>query len=76
MPCQGNHGAAGQRGEVDHMRRALLFGIRQQVGQHQAAFRVGVEHLDTLTVQGGEHIAGRIAFPPGMFSVAPTYAVT
>ena len=48
MRAEGYADGAGQGGGVDQMRRAELPGIGEAVGQHQAAFGVGVDDLDGL----------------------------
>src|SRR3546814_16032612 len=49
LVAEGDDDGAGQRRQVDdQLRLEVLLGVPQRVAQHEAAFRVGVEHLDGL----------------------------
>ncbi len=56
-PAEGHHAGAGQRGDVHHGRGLEAGRVGDGVAQHQAAFGVGVEHLDGLPAQAGDHVA-------------------
>ena len=56
--AQRHHARAGERGEVDHRGRLVLGRERERVGENQAPFGVGVEHLDRLAVADAEHVTG------------------
>ena len=47
-----------QRGQIDHVRRALPARVDERVGEHEAALGVRVRDLDRLAVRGGEDVAG------------------
>ena len=49
---------AGQRREVDDVRRSLAPRVPERVGEHEPAFRVGVRDLDRLAVRRAEDVAG------------------
>ena len=51
---------AGQRGQVEHVRGALLPRVPERVGEHEAALGVGVGDLDRLAVGGGDDVAGPV----------------
>jgi hypothetical protein len=61
---------ARQRRHIDDFRRALFFGISDGIRQNQAAFGIGVENFDRLTVHRRDDIARREALPSGIFSTA------
>ena len=49
---------SGERGRVDQVRGAEGLCVVQAVGEHQAAFGVGVHDLDRLAAHGGNDVAG------------------
>ena len=49
---------AGQRREVEDVRRALAPRVPERVGEHEAALGVGVDDLDRLPVRGAQDVAG------------------
>ena len=49
---------AGERRQVEHVRRALLPRVPERVGEHEPALGVGVDDLDRLAVGGREDVAG------------------
>ena len=51
-------------------------GVGERVGQDQAAFGVGVQHLDGAAAEVRDDVPGRSADPDGMFSAAATKPVT
>ena len=55
--AQRDHAGPGQRGDVDHRRGLEALGIGQRVAQDQPAFGVGVQDLDGLAGQAGDHVA-------------------
>ena len=61
-----DHDRAGQRCEIDHeFRLELLRHVPEHVGQHQAAFGVGVDDLDGLARHRGDDIAGALRVAVG-----------
>jgi hypothetical protein len=63
--AQRHHAGAGQRSRVDQVRRAQLLRVGEPIGQHQAAFGIGVDHVDGLAGHGGHHVAGLVGFAVG-----------
>ena len=57
---QRHHDRAGQRGRVHQVRAALLPRVGDSIRQNQAAFRIGVDHLDGLAGHGGDDVAGTL----------------
>ena len=55
---QSHHTGTGQRGNVHHCSRVKPFCIRQSITKNQAAFGIGVEHLDGLAAHAGDHVTG------------------
>ena len=60
----GDHGA-GQRCHVHQPGDALLPGVTEGVGQHQASLGVGIDYLDRLTVHGTHYVAGPLGATAG-----------
>ena len=56
--AEGDDGGAGQRGQVDQLRRPLAGGVDQPVGEDEAALGVGREDLDRDAVHRGQDVAG------------------
>ena len=48
---------AGERGQVDQQRGLFAIGFRQRVGEHQAAFGVGVADLDRQALARTQDVA-------------------
>ena len=61
---------AGERREVEDVRRALRARVPERVREHEPSLGVGVRDLDRLAVRGARMSPGRNASPPGMFSAA------
>ena len=64
MP-QRHHDGAGEGGGIHQVRAALLARVGQGVGQNQAAFGIGIDHLDGLAGHGGDDIAGPLRAAAG-----------
>ncbi len=59
--AEGDDDGAGERGEIDHPARVVGFlRVPEHVGEHEAAFGVGVEHLDRLAAGAAHHVAGAL----------------
>ena len=73
-----DHDGAGQRREVDHeLRLEAVVAVPERIGQHEAAFGVGVEDLDGLARHRGDDVAGPLGIAvDGMFSTRPTMPTT
>ena len=52
-----HHYSTSERGGVDQVRATELAGVEQAVGQHQAAFGIGIDDLDRLAGHGNLHVA-------------------
>jgi hypothetical protein len=63
--AEGELHRAGQRGEVEDVRRAVLTGVPERVGEDEPAFRVGVRDLDRLAVRRREDVAGPVGVAAG-----------
>ena len=58
--AQGGHHGSRQSRHVHQPGDALLPGVTQGVGQHQAAFGVGVDHFYRLSVHGPNYVSGTL----------------
>ena len=63
--AQRHHDGAGERGGIDQVRGAELLGVSDAVGQDQAAFGVGIDHLDGFAGHGDLHVAGLLRAAAG-----------
>ena len=75
--AEGDHLPAGEGGDVDDDVGGSSLARAMRVAEHQAAFGVGVEHLDALAAVHRQHIgraAGAVA--DGMFSAIASHPVT
>ena len=68
MVAKGDDAGTGQGRHVDHGLGIVAVHIGEGIAQHQAAFGVGVEHLDGLAGHGSEDVTGAVGVAPGMFS--------
>ena len=60
-----DHAGAGEGGGVHQVGGAELAGVVEAVGEHQAAFGVGVDDLDGFAGHGDLHVAGLLRFAGG-----------
>ena len=66
LGAERDHDRAGQRREIDHEFRLELLGhVPEHVGQHEAAFGVGVDDLDGLARHRGDDVAGPLRVAVG-----------
>src|SRR6266851_5185982 len=62
---EGDDDSTGQRGGVDEVGGAELFGIVDAVGKDKSAFGVGVQNFNGLSGHGGLDVAGLLRFAAG-----------
>src|SRR5215203_2649899 len=61
-----DHDGAGERREVDHeLRLVALLHVPEEIGEHEPAFRVGVDDLDGLPRHGRHDVARALRGPVG-----------
>ena len=64
MVAKGDDAGTGQGRHVDHGLGIVAVHIGEGIAQHQAAFGVGVEHLDGLAGHGSEDVTGAVGVAP------------
>ena len=59
----GGYGENDEGGDVYDCRRVVPFGVDKGIGEQQAAFSIGADDLDGLSVAGGDYVLGTIGVP-------------